>query len=61
MHYSFTSPLPHLFKGGFYGAVRKLTFLEKLFCLINSIIVDVMSASVLAVDRSKTKLYLITN
>ena len=47
----------------FYGAVRKLTFLKKLFCLsnINSIIVHAMLSSVLLVDHSKTKLYLITN
>jgi len=46
---------------GFYGAVIKLTFLGNLFCLANSITADVMSASVLLVDHSKTKLYLITN
>ena len=45
----------------FYGAVRKMTFLKKLFYLANNITVDVMSASVLLVDYSKTKLYLITN
>jgi hypothetical protein len=49
------------FNEGFYGAVRKLTFLKKLFCLSNSITVDVMSTSVLLIDHFKTKLYLITN
>jgi len=38
-----------------------MTFLKKLFCLDNSIITDVTSASVLLVDHSKTKLYIITN
>jgi len=47
--------------GSFYGAVRKLTFLEKLFCLPNSIIVHVMLSSILLVEQSMTKLYLITN
>jgi len=35
--------------------------LKKLFCLFNSITVDVMSANVMLVDQYKTKLYLITN
>ena len=43
------------------GWVRNMTFLKKLFCLDNSIITDVTSASVLLVDHSKTKLYIITN
>ena len=58
-----TTSFDHIYKqvGSFYGAVRKLTFLEKLFCLPNSIIAHAMLSSVLLVDHSKTKLYLITN
>ena len=43
--------------GHFYSAVNKLTFLKKLFCLVNSITLNAMSANVLLVDHSKTKLY----
>jgi len=32
----------HIKKGHFYGAIRKLTYLKKLFCLANSINVDAM-------------------
>jgi len=36
-------------------------FWKKLFYLANNITADVISANVLLVDHSKTKLYLITN
>ena len=46
---------------GLLGWSQKTDFLKKLFCLANSISVDVMLTSVLLMDHSKTKLYLITN
>jgi len=47
--------------GGFYGVVKKMTFLKKLFYLANSIIVDVMSVSVFVMNHCKTNFYLVTN
>ena len=48
--------------GGFYGVVKKMTFLKKSFYLANSIIVDAMSVSVFVMDHcNKTDFYLVAN
>jgi len=40
-----------IFGWGFYGVVKKMTFLKKSFCSTNNIVVDVMSTNVILMDH----------
>jgi len=52
-----------IYIGHFYGAVKKLFFFlkKKVILFSQCIVVDVMSASVLLVDHTKSKFFLITS